>query len=329
MNAVARGLIYELRPKILERRARLEAATRTVSAEYVTSLLAEIDATLQRIEDGTFGLCESCHDPIEADRLARNPLLRFCLDHLTAEQMKAHEEDLELATQIQSNLLPEKHITISDWETRYRYEPAGVVGGDYCEIIPCCEGRSLFFALGDVTGKGVAASLLMTHLSAIFRSLLSLDLPLEDVIFRANRLFCDSTPATHYATLVAARTTAEGLDLCSAGHCRPLLLRHGGGAEWIDSTGLPLGLFCSGRYTIRRLRLNRGDSLVLYTDGVTEAQDPEGNLYGEPGLLRSLQGYTEPDATAMVDRVLEDVTRFRGAAPQQDDITLLMVRRRT
>src|SRR5581483_2563885 len=87
------------------------------------------------------------------------------------------------------------------WETHYRYEPAGMVGGDYCEVIPAQEGDSLFFALGDVTGKGVAASLLMTHLSAIFRSLVSLDLPLAELMARANRLFCSSTPATHYATL--------------------------------------------------------------------------------------------------------------------------------
>ncbi len=326
MNAVAPALIHELRPKILERRVRLKAAARTVSSEYVGDLLAEIDDTLQRIDNGTFGLCETCHYPIEADRLERNPLLRFCLDHLTAEQMRAHEEDLELATQIQSNLLPAKHIAISGWETHYRYQPAGLVGGDYCEIIPCCDGTSLFFALGDVAGKGVAASLLMTHLSAIFRSLLSLDLPLTEVMSRANRLFCDSTPATHYATLVAGRTTADGLDLCSAGHCRPLLLRKDS-TSWIDSTGLPLGLFCHSPYTIRHLRLEPDDSLVLYSDGITEAQNPEGNTYGEPGLLGSLEACAERDAAAMVDAAMDDTRRFRGTARQQDDITLLVLRR--
>jgi sigma-B regulation protein RsbU (phosphoserine phosphatase) len=166
------SLIHELRPKIIERRMRLQAAVRSVSADYVNDLLAEVDAALEKMESGSYGLCETCHDPIEADRLERNPLARFCLDHLTGDELVAHEQDLALATQIQASLLPDNNVKTGSWETHYRYEPAGVVSGDYCEIL-AGEGDALFFALGDVTGKGVAASLLMTHLSAIFRSLRS------------------------------------------------------------------------------------------------------------------------------------------------------------
>jgi sigma-B regulation protein RsbU (phosphoserine phosphatase) len=328
MNAVSPALIHELRPKIVERRARLEsAAARSTSAEYVNELLAEVDATLQRIDDGTYGLCETCHDTIEADRLECNPLTRFCLDHLTGEELRAHEKDLELASQIQARLLPATDIATGDWETHYRYRPLGAVGGDYCEVVAGGEGKALFFALGDVAGKGVAASLLMTHLSAIFRSLLSLDLPLAEVMSRANRLFCESTPATHFATLVAARANGDGVDLCNAGHCRPLVLRHDG-VEWIDSTGLPLGLFCEGRYPVTHVRLNPADSLLLYSDGVTEAQDAEGNTYEEEGLVRSSGGHAGRDAPAIADGVLRDLARFCGANRQQDDITLLIVRRR-
>jgi len=326
MNTASASLIHELRPRIIERRVRLEAATRSVSADYINELLAEIDAALQRIDNGSYGICETCHDSIEADRLERNPLVRFCLDHLTETELRAHEQDLELATQIQSRLLPARDIAAGDWETHYRYQPAGVVGGDYCEVVPSDDGKSLFFAVGDVAGKGVAASLLMTHLSAIFRSLLSLDLPLAEVISRANRLFCESTPATHYATLVAGRTTGKGVDLCNAGHCRPLLLRPDG-ADRIEATGLPLGLFCDCRHTVRHIRLDPGDSLVVYTDGITEAQDPEGNAYEEERLIRSLHGQAERDARAVVDGVLRDVARFRDAGPPQDDMTLLMVHR--
>lgn len=326
MNAASESVINELRPKIIERRERLRAVARSVSADYVNDLLAEVDAALQKIDDGSYGLCETCHDPIEADRLERNPLVRFCLDHLTEKELRAHEQDLELATQIQVRLLPASDITTGDWETHYRYEPAGVVGGDYCEIVGSGDGRSLFFAVGDVAGKGVAASLLMTHLSAIFRSLLSLDLPLAEVLSRANRLFCESTPATHYATLVAGRTTENGVDLCNAGHCRPLLLRQNG-TERIDSTGLPVGLFSDGRYPVRHIRLDPGDSIVLYSDGITEAQDPEGNAFEEERLIRSLHGYAEGDAIAMTEGVLRDVASFRDTRPQQDDMTLLIVRR--
>ncbi|MCC6369281.1 MAG: SpoIIE family protein phosphatase [Bryobacterales bacterium] len=327
MNALPAHVLYELRPKIVERRARLEAAARRMSADYVNDLLAEIDAALGRIDGGTYGRCESCHDPIEGDRLDRNPLERFCLDHLSEKELRAHEQDLELAMQIQAGLLPARDVATRDWETHYRYQPAGVVGGDYCEIAVSSDGNSLFFAVGDVAGKGVAASLLMTHLNAVFRSLLSLDLPLTEVMSRANRLFCESTPATHYATLAAGRTTEGGVELCNAGHCRPLALRRGG-AEWIDATGLPLGLFCNGLYSIRQIRLEPGESLVLYSDGITEGHDGNGNAYEEERLIHALGGGAGEGAAGMADGVLEDVTRFRGGGAQQDDITLLVLRRR-
>jgi sigma-B regulation protein RsbU (phosphoserine phosphatase) len=200
------------------------------------------------------------------------------------------------------------------------------VGGDYCEVAGCGGGQSLFFAVGDVAGKGVAASLLMTHLSAIFRSLLSMDLPLGELVARANRLFLESTPATHYATLAAGLAREDGVDLCNAGHCRPLVLRKDG-TERIEATGLPLGLFAGGRYEVRKLRIDPGESLVLYSDGITEAQDADGNAYEEEGLIRALDAHGRRDTAGVAEGVVQDVARFRGAGPQQDDMTLLIVRR--
>ena len=170
MNSASPSAAYLLRPQILERRARLEAAaTTSASAAYVHDLLAEVDAALERIEKGTFGLCETCHDSIEADRLAADPMVRFCLDHLSRREQRLHEQDLELANQIQTRLLPKSDLVLERWETHYHYAPLGPVGGDYCEVTASQDGKSVFFAVGDVAGKGVAASLLMTHLSAILR----------------------------------------------------------------------------------------------------------------------------------------------------------------
>src|SRR5689334_13927956 len=94
MQAATAGSIHEMRPKILERRMRLQAAARSLAAGYASDSLAEVDATLRRIDEGTYGYCETCHDPIEPDRLERNPMERFCLDHLTADELVAHEQDL-------------------------------------------------------------------------------------------------------------------------------------------------------------------------------------------------------------------------------------------
>jgi sigma-B regulation protein RsbU (phosphoserine phosphatase) len=147
------------------------------------------------------------------------------------------------------------------------------------------------------------------------------------MMMRANRLFCESTPATHGATLVACRTDETGVELCNAGHCRPLVLRRDG-TEQVDSTGLPLGLFCGAKYAIRHVALGPGDSLVLYSDGITEAQDPEGNSYDEDRLIGALRVHSERDAIAMADGVLRDVAGFRRTAPQEDDMTLLVLWRR-
>ncbi len=178
-----------------------------------------------------------------------------------------------------------------------------------------------------MAGKGVAASLLMTHLSAIFRSLLSLELPLVEVIARANRLFCDSTAPSQYATLVCGRATPNGVEIANAGHCAPLLLRKNA-TERLESTGLPLGLFCNGQYTVRTLSLNAGDRLVLYSDGITEAQDPEGKEYGDQRLTRFLRDHEQESAEQMADGILRDVAHFRQNRSPSDDMTLLIVHRR-
>jgi sigma-B regulation protein RsbU (phosphoserine phosphatase) len=328
MNATSTSTVHALRPQILERRARLQAAAFSVAAPaYLNNLLAEVDAALHRIDNGTFGYCETCHDPIEADRLEGNPMVRFCLDHLSHEEMQAHQQDLDLATQIQARLLPPRDVILRDWDVQYRYVPAGAVGGDYCELIQLDDGKSMFFAVGDVAGKGVAASLLMTHLSAIFRSLLSLNLPLVEVMSRANRLFCEGTPAAHYATLVCGRTTADGIELCDAGHCAPFLLRNEV-TQRLDTTGLPLGLFCAVPYTARRFSLEPGECLLLYSDGITEAPDPAGTEYGEERLIQYSRTLFSHNTEAMADGILRDVAKFRGARQPADDVTLLIVRRR-
>jgi len=322
---------YIIRPQLVERRARLEAASGSVPDDYLKGLLAEVDSALAKIEVGRYGLCETCNDPIEDDRLELNPLCRFCLDHLDDKEWKQHQQDLDLATQIQFQLLPPRNLTIERWETQYRYEPVGAVGGDYCEVTlqgdAAIGNQHLFFAVGDVAGKGVAASLLMMHLSAIFRSLVSMDLSLAEIVTRANRLFCESTGPAQYATLVCGRTTTDGIEICNAGHCPPLLLLHDG-TERLDSNGLPLGIFCGAEYTVTRHTPTAGECLVLYSDGITEATGPSGDDYQHDRLIRSLRERFQHGAHAMCDSVLRDLGQFRGATPAADDVTLLVVRRR-
>ncbi len=189
------------------RRLAEPAAAATPTAPLV-ALLGEVDSALQRMDEGTYGICTECHDTVESDRLLADPLVTLCLDHLTNDEQRALERDLELAARVQRGLLPASDLTHGDWRVHYLYKPAGMVSGDYCDLIPPAnEAGDLVFLLGDVAGKGVAASLLMTHLHAMFRSLAGLGLPLDKLLETANSVFCRSTIAGQYATLICGRAT--------------------------------------------------------------------------------------------------------------------------
>jgi phosphoserine phosphatase RsbU/P len=318
-----------LREQLLDRRHKLEAASAMLrpapAVDDLTRLLHEVDAALGRMDAGTFGLCETCHDPIEADRLLADPLTRFCLDHLTASEQRALEHDLELAAKIQRELLPRADAHFDGWEIAYHYQPAGPVSGDYCDLIAGDKG-DLYFLVGDVAGKGVAAAMLMSHLSAMLRTLISIRLPLGQLMERASRVFCESTLPMHYATLVCGRASASGeIEICNAGHPPPLVIQRGHVTR-IDATGLPVGLFRSERFASQKVQLAAGDMLVLYTDGLIEAQNTEGIDYGIE-RVSALAGRSPARSKAIVDACVRDLVTFHGAPALKDDLTILAARR--
>ena len=315
-----------LRTELLERRERLQTALQSPGVHAsLSELLNEVDAALARFDHGTFGLCETCHDPIEPDRLLADPLLRFCLDHLTQEERRALESDLLLAAQIQRRLLPQLPVSGIGWDVRYHYQPAGMVSGDYCDLLETESG--LLFMLGDVAGKGVAASKLMSHLHATFRSLAEAALPLERMVEQANHIFCESTLAGQFATLVVGRAGSDGaMEFVSAGHL-PLLHIHANGVTPKESTGMPLGMFRSTRFPLHQFMLAPGDSLLLYTDGLTEAQNHAGEEYGLARVraLAAKNCGTKPDE--LISKYLSDLHTYGAGLKQRDDLTLLVMRR--
>ena len=316
-----------LREQLIDRRQRLEgAASAFHRPAELTRLLQEVDAALHRMDLGTYGLCEVCHDPVESERLLADPLTRFCLGDLTPREQRALEEDLELASQIQTGLLPPPTQKIDGWEVSYHYEPAGAVSGDYCDLIRG-EDQSLHFALGDVSGKGVAASMLMAHLNAVFRTLISINLPLEQIMERASRVFCESTLPTQYATLVCGRATTSGdIDVCNAGHLPPLLIQQGGVTS-IAATGLPVGVFCSETFSVNRIHMDKGDTLFLYTDGLSESLDGGGNEYGADRVSRLLCDNHGLSTDAMISLCRRELRTFAEGRIPRDDLTLMAIRR--
>ena len=313
--------------QLRERRERLEAAlVQAPAAPDLGRLLGEVDAALERLGNGTYGLCEVCHDPVEADRLAVDPLLRFCLDHLTEREQRELERDLQTASAIQRGLLPPPDVSVRGWELHFRWEPAGPVSGDWCDAVPTGDG-GLFFMFGDVSGKGVAAAILMSHLHATFRALAAAGSTASDLVERANRAFRESTPSPYFATLVCGRALADGrVEVCNAGHCPPFVVSPVGVAA-VDPTGLPVGTFYSNRYASRTLHLGRGDALVLYTDGLTEARDRGDREYGSERLAGTLARTHGLAPRGIVDACLADLAAHLAGAPKRDDLTVMAIRR--
>lgn len=322
--------LASLRGQLTDRRARLRRAISTADPEgHLVRLLRQVDTALARMDTDDYATCLVCGEHVDEPDLLRNPLLEYCLCRLTPGQQRALESDLELARRIQSGLLPDPDLLASGWEAHYDYEPAGVVSGDYCDLWTDPDGgSSIHFAIGDVSGKGVAASLLMAHLQAAFRSLVGAGVPLSELVARVNRQLLEAGIPTHYATLACGRLDEDGeVEMVNAGHCPPVIVR-GRSLETLGPTGVPVGLVGDRPFDVHRFRLRKGESLVLYTDGLTEARGPGEEEYG-PARLEHVLSH-RPDASTprpLVQSIRDDLASFLGGAPPGDDLTILAVQR--
>jgi len=313
------------RPQLEQRRERLLSALHSSADASLSNLLSEVDAALARMNEGTFGICETCHDPVEKERLLSDPLVRFCLDHLTREEQRALESDLELAARVQQGFLPPPELSAAGWQVRYHYEAVGPVSGDYCDVLESDSG--LLFLFGDVSGKGVAASMLMSHLHATFRSLARANLPLQRMVEAANRVFSESTLAGQYATLVVGRATNDGsVEFVSAGHL-PVLHLGRNGAKSEGATGVPLGMFTNSHFPVHRLSLSPGEALLIYTDGLTESCNPVSEEYGVNRVRETAKRHYAATPDQLIAGCLADLQSFAAGTKRTDDLSLLVLRR--
>jgi len=255
------------------------------------------------------------------------------------EQALAHDErvereqlnrDLQLAHRVQQGLLPDTPPTLPGYEIFDFYEAARQVGGDFFGYVPLSGGR-LAVVLADVSGKGVAAALLMAALSADIRYCLASEPDLGAAVSRINESFLRGGWDDRFATLVVAVLAADSssVTVCNAGHL-PVFVRDPDGRVRQAATelgGLPLGIATGHEFRSCTVELARGSAFVLCTDGVTEAMDHEGRCYGLNRLEELLAGPAE-GAAALGQRILADLDRHTAGAPAGDDICLVCVRRK-
>ncbi|MCH7825051.1 MAG: SpoIIE family protein phosphatase [Acidobacteria bacterium] len=244
-----------------------------------------------------------------------------------ALEKRRMESDLEIAREIQQSLLPHEFPELS-WASIYGFnQPARQVGGDYYDVFLTDDG-DLGFAVGDVSGKGVPASLVMSTLQSSFLAESSAHDDIAKVCERVNEFLVQRTTPERYATFFAARLMADGTLLyVNAGHNPPMLLR-GDEVHRLSGGGLPLGLFRGRTYELQKSELQPGDLLLVFTDGVTEANDPAENEFGEERLLEVVRANIDADVRSLTEKVFAAIAEFsRGLHNPHDDITLLTVRR--
>jgi phosphoserine phosphatase RsbU/P len=244
--------------------------------------------------------------------------------HETAMRDQALKRELAVAHEVQRGFLPSAAPRIPEYDFFEFYEPAHQLGGDYYDYVELPGGR-LAVVVADVSGKGISASLLMAKLSAETRYCLASEPEPAQAIARLNRAFCDSVWEDRFVTMVLAvlDPRRHEVTIVNAGHLPPLW-RHGlKSVEPVAQaeTGLPLGVDRDVDYTPFLMPLAPGESLVLYTDGITEAMNAAEELYGSSRLL-ALLGSDVDRVSQLGRRILDDVKRFVGARSQSDDMCL-------
>jgi serine phosphatase RsbU (regulator of sigma subunit) len=249
-----------------------------------------------------------------------------------AERMEVDRRvarDMEIAREVQARLFPQAMPPLQTLDYAGACIQARVVGGDYYDFLDLGPGR-LGVVLADISGKGIAAALLMANLQANLRSQYAV--ALEDphrLLQSVNRLFYENTPDDRYATLFFADydDATRCLRYANCGHNPPLLLRANGELERLCATATVLGLFKDWKCGIEEISLRPGDTLLAYTDGVSEAPNSAGEEFGEARLEEIFRSHHHEPVKALLARILDPVQKFSGAS-QADDLTLFIAKAR-
>jgi serine phosphatase RsbU (regulator of sigma subunit) len=238
------------------------------------------------------------------------------------------EHELELATEIQQRFQPDGPPIVEGYDFQGISFSCYEIGGDYYDFIPRHDGK-LMVALGDVSGKGTSASLLMSSLHAAVHAQTAAKTPLLETVTSVNEYLSENTPANRFVTLFIAELdpTTGNLTYINAGHNPPLIGRANGAVEQLESGGLPLGLMSFAEYETGNASLQPGDVLFIYSDGVSEANNINEDEFGMDRLIEVVSANVGRPASGIRDRVESSLSEFTGSAPQNDDVTMVIVKR--
>jgi predicted ester cyclase len=237
------------------------------------------------------------------------------------------EQELQVARRIQHASLPEDLPALEGWQISPFYQPAREVGGDFYDLFELQDGR-LGIVVGDATGHGVPAALVMASARSMLRAVAQASDTPGDVLSRVNDPLATDIPSNMFVTCFYAILDPESgsLSYANAGHDLPYLRRHSGECEELRARGMPLGIMPGMSYEQKEVVLEGGEAALFYSDGLVEAHDPEGEMFGFPRLQALVAEHGEENS--LEERLLEELYSFVGEGwEQEDDITLLTLRR--
>ncbi|HTP02738.1 MAG TPA: GAF domain-containing protein [Anaerolineales bacterium] len=292
-----------------------------IKADLFGMLLVEESRGAQRFRSRRLeiihGIAQQAALAIQSDRLQGEMVVRERL-----------ETEVQLARQIQRAFIPQTLPEHEGWQLAGRWETARQVGGDFYDVIEL-PGRKLGIFIGDVADKGMPAALFMALTRTLVHAAVVRTPSPAEAMQHVNDLLIPDAGLGMFVTAVygVVDLDTHAFTYANAGHNPPLWIRRDGQIERLTRTGIALGIIEGETITERTIRLEQGDALLLYTDGITEAFSPEGNMFGDERLLENVEGHRDADASALLDGIDSQVKAFMGALPLSDDMTMLAVKR--
>jgi sigma-B regulation protein RsbU (phosphoserine phosphatase) len=287
-----------------------------------------IETSLEKIEDNSLGICVVCQGHVDSRLLEMDYTAMVCLDHYSDEERRRLESELELSQIVQRALLPQQVPSIRGVELAAFSRPSEIIGGDYFDFFEFRDGAH-GLVIADVSGHGVSAGMLMSSLQTAIRTMApDTDSPAE-ILERINRFYIHNIHFTTFVTVFLARFDPATLTLTyvNAGHNPPAVRRQADGSiRWLKPTAPAIGLAEHFQPRMETIGFSQGDSLLLYTDGVTEALSISNEIFGQERLAELVQQHANRTAPDLLQAVRQAVSAFGGDRPLMDDVTMVALR---
>jgi sigma-B regulation protein RsbU (phosphoserine phosphatase) len=286
-----------------------------------------IDESLQKIEEGVLGVCQVCHGTVDNELLLMDYTAAVCLSHFSDKELRELESELELSQLVQRSLLPQRVPSISGFDVAAFSRPAQIVSGDYFDFLQFMDGTH-GLVVADVSGHGVSAGMVMTSLQMAFHTLASEHTSPSDVLERINHIYVHNSNFTNFVTIFFASLdpVTKILSYANAGHNPPLIYRPSTKKEvWLKPTGAAVGLMEFFSVRPESFQLMSGDTVLLYTDGVTEAFNPQRDeQFGTQRLAEIIRQNENLPAESLAAQIRQTLNEFTQGSLLEDDVTLVV-----